>query len=148
MIIYTLSTYVYCYLFWVIFFSNIFSTLQRRWSILQNVIFCVSHRLGLPGISLMCLSIPFFVRPRASIIIGTGLVLRWHNYYYNDDYLLLWEFFTPVLANGFSLEFEWQQVFSNFQDSSQYFWPILVMLYGWSLLALWFLILQAPLSIR
>ena len=29
------------------------------------------------------------------------------------------EFFTSVLADGFSLEFEWQQVFSSLQDSSQ-----------------------------
>ena len=26
---------------------------------------------------------------------------------------LLWEFFTPALADGFSLEFEWQQVSSS-----------------------------------
>ena len=30
------------------------------------------------------------------------------------------EFFTSVLADGFSLEFEWQQVSSGSQDSSQY----------------------------
>ena len=34
--------------------------------------------------------------------------------------LLLWEFFTPALADGFPLEFEWQQVSSSLQDSSQY----------------------------
>ena len=28
--------------------------------------------------------------------------------------------FTSVLADGFSLEFEWQQVSSSLQDSSQY----------------------------
>ena len=31
-----------------------------------------------------------------------------------------WEFFQPVLADGFSLEFEKQQVSSSLQDSSQY----------------------------
>ena len=31
------------------------------------------------------------------------------------------EFFTSVLADGFSLEFEWQQVSSSLQDTSQYF---------------------------
>ena len=31
------------------------------------------------------------------------------------------EFFTSVLADGFSLEFEWQQVSSSVQDSSQDF---------------------------
>ena len=30
------------------------------------------------------------------------------------------EFFTSVLADGFSLEFEWQQVSSSLQQSSQY----------------------------
>ena len=34
--------------------------------------------------------------------------------------LLLFVFFTPVLADGFSLDFEWQQVSSSSQDSSQY----------------------------
>ena len=31
-----------------------------------------------------------------------------------------WEFFISVLADGFSLEFEWQQISSSLQDSSQY----------------------------
>ena len=30
------------------------------------------------------------------------------------------EFFTPARPNGLLLDFEWQQVFSNLQDSSQY----------------------------
>ena len=34
--------------------------------------------------------------------------------------LLLCEFFTAALVDGFSLEFEWQQVSSGIQDSSQY----------------------------
>ena len=31
------------------------------------------------------------------------------------------EFFTPALADGLSMEFEWQQISSSLQDSSQYF---------------------------
>ena len=31
-----------------------------------------------------------------------------------------WKFFMPGLPSGLSLEFEWQQVFSGFQNSSQY----------------------------
>ena len=31
-----------------------------------------------------------------------------------------WEFFTSDLADGFSLEFEWQQVSSSYQDFSHY----------------------------
>ena len=34
--------------------------------------------------------------------------------------LPFWNFFTPALADGFSLEFEWQQVSSSPQDCSQY----------------------------
>ena len=32
--------------------------------------------------------------------------------------LLFWEFFSPALADGFSLEFERQQVSSSLRDSS------------------------------
>ena len=32
--------------------------------------------------------------------------------------ILIWEFFTPALANGFLLEPQWQQVSTNIQDSS------------------------------
>ena len=38
--------------------------------------------------------------------------------------ILLWRVFTPALANDFSLEFEWQQVFSSLQD----FLLVLIML--------------------
>ena len=31
--------------------------------------------------------------------------------------ILLWEFFTPALTDGFSLEFEWQLVSLSLQDS-------------------------------
>ena len=34
--------------------------------------------------------------------------------------IIIWEFFKSTLADGLSLESEWQQVFSNLQDSSQY----------------------------
>ena len=34
--------------------------------------------------------------------------------------LLFWEFFTPALVESLFLEFEWQQVSSSLQDSSQY----------------------------
>ena len=40
-------------------------------------------------------------------------------YLYNH-FVLIWEFFTPALADSFPLESEWQQVSSNFQDSSLY----------------------------
>ena len=38
--------------------------------------------------------------------------------------LVIREFFTPALADGFSLESDWQQVSLNFKDTSQF--------YGWS----------------
>ena len=34
--------------------------------------------------------------------------------------LLFWDIFTQALAESFSLEFEWQHVFSSIQDTSQY----------------------------
>ena len=34
--------------------------------------------------------------------------------------LLVLELFTPVLADGLLLEFEWQQVSSSFQEPSKY----------------------------
>ena len=43
--------------------------------------------------------------------------LMYMDYYY---YYYSLEFFTSVLADGFSLEFERQQVSSSLQDSSQY----------------------------
>ena len=45
---------------------------------------------------------------------------RSYIYYYYYYYCSLWEFFTSTLADGFPLEFEWQQVFSSLHDSSQY----------------------------
>ena len=41
-------------------------------------------------------------------------------YIYNHYCLLIWEFCTPALADGFLLEVEWTQVSSVLQDSSQY----------------------------
>ena len=41
------------------------------------------------------------------------------DYYYY--YYLLIRFFPSALANGLSLEFEWQQVSLSLQDSCQYF---------------------------
>ena len=83
--------------------------------------------------------------PRGPIITGINVTFMFH-YFFNSQarstYLsffslsfnfTLWstgtallllftplEFFTSVLADGFSLEFEWQQVSSSLQDSSQY----------------------------
>ena len=44
------------------------------------------------------------------------------SFHFSFDTLLFTplEFFTSVLADALSLEFEWQQVSSNLQDSSQY----------------------------
>ena len=41
-------------------------------------------------------------------------------YYYYYYYFTPWEFFTSALADGFLLKFEWQQISSSFQDTSQY----------------------------
>ena len=55
------------------------------------------------------------------IIIRSGLLAEIYDYYYHIYYYLTPnEFFTPALACDFSLEFEWVQVSSCLQDSSQY----------------------------
>ena len=46
-------------------------------------------------------------------------LLIYHYYYYYCYYFTPWEFFTLVLAYGFCLESEWQQVSSSLQDSSR-----------------------------
>ena len=53
-----------------------------------------------------------------------GIVLwRYYFYYYYYYFFFFFftplEFFTSVLTDGFSLEFEWQHVCSSLQDSSQ-----------------------------
>ena len=68
------------------------------------------------------------------IIIIIIIIIQFYYYYYYYYYyylifsfiisllLLLFtplEFFTSVLADGFSLEFEWQQDSSSLQDSCQ-----------------------------
>ena len=48
------------------------------------------------------------------LFIRVQFYMKNYNYYY----LTPLEFFPSVLADGFSLEFEWQQVSSSLQDSS------------------------------
>ena len=48
---------------------------------------------------------------------------KWKGFFVSNIRALLFtplEFFTSALADDFSLEFEWQQVSSSRQDSSQY----------------------------
>ena len=77
---------------------------------------------------------PLLAVPRAPITIGINVTFIFHNFFFNSlarsrylsffsFSLLLFtplEFFISVLADGLSLEFEWQQVSSSLQDSSQY----------------------------
>ena len=52
------------------------------------------------------------------------LLWAWHIFHSQIPlwllFVLFWDFFTAVLADGFLLEFEWQQVPWSLQDSSQY----------------------------
>ena len=52
--------------------------LLRRWAVLQSTIFCISYKLGLLGILLKCLSVPFLIIPRTPPILGMIVVLRCH----------------------------------------------------------------------
>ena len=56
----------------------------------------------------------------SSFLIVTSSLSRDQEIYYYYIIIIPVEFFTSVLADGFSLESEWQQVSSGLQDSSQY----------------------------
>ena len=77
---YMFSMYLYFYcLFGMIFFSH------TEMSCFVKCIFCISYRLGLPGIFLMCLSVHHLIILRTPIITGTMVVLRGHiffNFYF------------------------------------------------------------------
>ena len=69
--------------------------------------------------------------------------------YYYYYYLLLWEFSTPTLADGFSLEFDSKtaRLLASLELFSV-FWPILIMLsFRWSPLVHLFPILPVPIPI-
>ena len=72
---------------------------------------------SLPGFRYLSLSAGSFLLTISILVVWSRL---------DDPFLLLLllftplEFFTSVLADGFSLEFEWQQVSSSLQDSSKY----------------------------
>ena len=72
---------------------------------------------------------PLLTIPKAPITIGKMVTSMFSSFLIplqgrsTYPFLLLFtplEFFTSVLADGFSLEFEWQQVSSSLQDSSLY----------------------------
>ena len=63
---------------------------------------------------------PFLVNySKSGLVIGIWWFV-WISKSYNHFILLIWKIFTPALADGFSLDSEWQQISSNLQDSSQY----------------------------
>ena len=76
---------------------------------------------------------PFVIVPSTLITIGITVTFLLHSFFssltrsrYLYSFLLsiiiiiTLKVFTPALADGFSQELERQQVFSSFQDSSQY----------------------------
>ena len=56
-------------------------------------------------------------RPFLSVLTNFNNAVVWLLLHYHFTSC---EFFTTTLANGLSLEFEWQQVSLSFQDSSRY----------------------------
>ena len=95
-----------------LFHRLFFSFLARSWH-LSFFLFSFNFILWLAGTAKSTISFLLL------IVIRSGRLAEYYNYYYYY-YLLFWKFFSPVLADGFLLEFEWQQVFSNLQDSSRY----------------------------
>ena len=58
---------------------------------------------------------PWFFPWLISLLHRLVRLILWCYYYFTP-----WEFFTSALADGFPVEFEWQQVSKNSQNSSQY----------------------------
>ena len=57
-------------------------TLQKRWAVPHSAICRISYMLGLPGILLMSLLVPFLIIPRAPTITNTVTILRCHVFLY------------------------------------------------------------------
>ena len=75
--------YIFGCLFWVIFFSHTDSTLLKRSAVPQSANFCISYKLRLPGILLICLSVLFLIILGAPTITGTVMVvLRCHIFHF------------------------------------------------------------------
>ena len=125
------SNYIYfqyiCILllfFLVVFFSHIDTTLLRRWVVLQNTILCISLRLGISSIFLMCLSgtSSYYLNVFVCPILNHNQVSHYDWYCSSftlsvfrsvliliiSSILLIWGFFTP--ADSFPQESEWQKV--------------------------------------
>ena len=82
-IISNLCIYVFYYLFRVIFFSNVDSTIPKRWVDPLCTAVCISYRLGLLGSLLICLFLRFFIISKVPTITGTMVVFRRHIFIYN-----------------------------------------------------------------
>ena len=102
-----------------------FSCLQCNFAsrvLILNEDFCVSFRANVLGEDLEGNIVfkSWVELFRESVTLGRAiLLLSVHTLSLLLLLFTLLEFFTLVLADGFSLEFEWQQVSSSLQDSSQ-----------------------------
>ena len=63
---------------------------------------------------------PLVIEPKAPITIGIIVTYMFHIIIIIIIINIHLSIFTPALADGFSMAFEWQQVSSSLQDSSQY----------------------------
>ena len=89
------------------------SGIMRRWFLFLYLLYYI-----------MLLHYSIIIISYYYIIIIILLSLAYHvillSYYYIKCCVTLWEFFLSAFADGLSLGFEWQQVCSSFQDSTQY----------------------------
>ena len=111
-------------------------TFLRILAVLNNAVVWIVSTRPLTSKSSSPFNNPFVIVPKAPITFGIIVTFMFHSFsntlaslrylsYFSLSLVLLllfthWEFFTPVLADGLSQEFEWQQVSSNLQDSFQY----------------------------
>ena len=74
--------YVFCCLFWIIFFTHIDTTFLRRWAVLQSAISCILYWLGLSDILSTCWSVPFLIIPWASTFTGGSFKVPHLSFYF------------------------------------------------------------------
>ena len=84
-------------------------TLLSILAVLNNVVVWMVSTRPVISKSSSLFNNPLLTVPKAPITTGFIIVI-----------IYSFEFFTSALADGFSHEFEWQQVSSSLHDSSQY----------------------------
>ena len=101
---------------------QVFSTLLSIPSVPNNIVVWIVSSRSLISKFSSPFNNPLVTVPKAPITVGIIVTFGFHSFIIIIIIIITCslEFFTSVLADDLSLEFEWQQVSTSFQDSSQY----------------------------